>query len=92
MRGASAALIGVVCGGLPKPVRTNTLAGEVAGAKWRTRSTNVPEYRSQELTRKTRVVRMLPNWEEVLCLISAMCIEQSGALRSEVPRHTTARR
>lgn len=43
----------------------------------RIRSTNGLERFNQELKRRTRVVRIFPNREACLRLITAMCVEQS---------------
>jgi len=43
----------------------------------RIRTTNGMERLSQELKRRTRVVRIFPNWESCLRLVSALAMEQS---------------
>jgi len=43
----------------------------------RVRTTNMLERLSQEIKRRTRVVRIFPNEEACLRLISALCIEQN---------------
>ena len=41
------------------------------------RTTNIFERLNQEIKRRTRVIRIFPNAESCLRLISALCIEQS---------------
>jgi len=48
-----------------------------ASHRRRLRTTNMLERLSQEIKRRTRVVRIFPNEEACLRLISALCIEQN---------------
>jgi putative transposase len=44
----------------------------------RIRTTNGPERLNQEIKRRTRVVRIFPNRESCLRLVSALAVEQSA--------------
>jgi putative transposase len=43
----------------------------------RIRTTNSLERLNQEIKKRTRVVRIFPNWEACLRLVTALCVEQS---------------
>ena len=43
----------------------------------RIRTTNDLERLNQEIKKRTRVVRIFPNWEACLRLVTALCVEQS---------------